>query len=126
MSKFTVILSLSFAYICVCTLFTSPVSGGSLNPSGGSNGVLPSGGSAAGAASNRKVRILNSNPGLVRLFRLLSRSNGLSPDDEDVFGGEDESYFQKRQQYDDYGHMRFGKRNPKDFDDYGHMRFGRK
>ncbi|CAG0892391.1 unnamed protein product [Cyprideis torosa] len=28
-----------------------------------------------------------------------------------------------KRQFDDYGHMRFGKRA--DFDDYGHMRFGR-
>lgn len=32
-----------------------------------------------------------------------------------------------KRQFDDYGHMRFGKRgDPEDkFDDYGHMRFGR-
>ncbi len=47
-------------------------------------------------------------------------------DDDDVFT-EDENNFRKRQ-YDDYGHMRFGKRNQpsKDFDDYGHLRFGKK
>jgi len=38
---------------------------------------------------------------------------------------DEESYLQKRQ-YDDYGHMRFGKRQSKgDFDDYGHLRFGK-
>jgi len=50
----------------------------------------------------------------------------LQGEDEDLFT-EDENYFKKRQ-YDDYGHMRFGKRNQqpvKDFDDYGHMRFGK-
>ncbi|EEB11923.1 drosulfakinins precursor, putative [Pediculus humanus corporis] len=32
----------------------------------------------------------------------------------------------KRQdQFDDYGHMRFGKRG-EDLDDYGHMRFGKR
>ena len=30
---------------------------------------------------------------------------------------------QLKRRDDDYGHMRFGKR---DFDDYGHMRFGRR
>jgi hypothetical protein len=36
-----------------------------------------------------------------------------------------------KRQFDDYGHMRFGKRGPtsrvqpRAFDDYGHMRFGR-
>ncbi|KAL5274364.1 Dsk family protein [Megaselia abdita] len=32
----------------------------------------------------------------------------------------------KTKRYDDYGHLRFGKRGGEDsFDDYGHMRFGR-
>ncbi|KAH8255046.1 hypothetical protein KR032_008242 [Drosophila birchii] len=32
----------------------------------------------------------------------------------------------KAKRFDDYGHMRFGKRGGDDqFDDYGHMRFGR-
>lgn len=32
----------------------------------------------------------------------------------------------RSKRYDDYGHMRFGKRGGEDqFDDYGHMRFGR-
>ncbi|XP_039492415.1 drosulfakinins [Drosophila santomea] len=32
----------------------------------------------------------------------------------------------KSKRFDDYGHMRFGKRGGDDqFDDYGHMRFGR-
>jgi len=41
--------------------------------------------------------------------------------------GDEDTIMQKRQQYDDYGHMRFGKRGGKtnDFDDYGHLRFGR-
>ncbi|EDV94462.1 drosulfakinins [Drosophila grimshawi] len=33
---------------------------------------------------------------------------------------------ERPKRFDDYGHMRFGKRNGDDqFDDYGHMRFGR-
>jgi hypothetical protein len=49
----------------------------------------------------------------------------MSGDEDDLYT-EDENYFKKRQ-YDDYGHMRFGKRTQpvKDFDDYGHMRFGK-
>ncbi|XP_030371026.1 drosulfakinins [Scaptodrosophila lebanonensis] len=34
---------------------------------------------------------------------------------------------ERPKRFDDYGHMRFGKRGGDDqFDDYGHMRFGRK
>lgn len=33
---------------------------------------------------------------------------------------------ERTKRFDDYGHMRFGKRGGEDqFDDYGHMRFGR-
>ena len=32
----------------------------------------------------------------------------------------------RSKRFDDYGHMRFGKRGGEEqFDDYGHMRFGR-
>lgn len=42
-------------------------------------------------------------------------------DDDDVY------LYDKSKRYDDYGHMRFGKRSEEDhFDDYGHMRFGKK
>ena len=47
--------------------------------------------------------------------------------DDDDLQSDDDNFVQKRQ-YDDYGHMRFGKRSPtgsKDFDDYGHLRFGK-
>jgi hypothetical protein len=39
--------------------------------------------------------------------------------------GEDEDNLQlsKRQQLDDYGHMRFGKRSRSDHAGYGHLRF---
>uniref|UniRef100_A0A1B6EE29 Sulfakinin n=1 Tax=Clastoptera arizonana TaxID=38151 RepID=A0A1B6EE29_9HEMI len=39
----------------------------------------------------------------------------------------DDVFDMNKRQFDDYGHMRFGKRgDPEDkFDDYGHMRFGR-
>ncbi|KYQ59344.1 hypothetical protein ALC60_01654 [Trachymyrmex zeteki] len=41
--------------------------------------------------------------------------------------GEDEDNLQlsKRQQLDDYGHMRFGKRSNGDDEEYGHSRLGR-
>lgn len=40
---------------------------------------------------------------------------------------DDEEMFDKSKRYDDYGHMRFGKRGGEDqFDDYGHMRFGKR
>lgn len=41
-------------------------------------------------------------------------------------GGDDDGIFDSKRFDDDYGHMRFGKRNEEKFDDYGHMRFGRK
>ncbi|ODN04808.1 Drosulfakinin [Orchesella cincta] len=93
----------------VCTALCDPINGG------GGSGTAPS----APHPNARKLRVLN--PGLSRMFRML-RSTGISDDDEVLV--DDDGYFQKRQ-YDDYGHMRFGKRNPKDFDDYGHMRFGK-
>ncbi|XP_022214379.2 drosulfakinins [Drosophila obscura] len=41
-----------------------------------------------------------------------------------LMDNEDDRTMSKR--FDDYGHMRFGKRGGDDqFDDYGHMRFGR-
>lgn len=40
---------------------------------------------------------------------------------------DDEEMDDKSKRYDDYGHMRFGKRGGEDqFDDYGHMRFGKR
>lgn len=40
---------------------------------------------------------------------------------------DDEEMYDKSKRYDDYGHMRFGKRGGEDqFDDYGHMRFGKR
>nr|QBX89077.1 sulfakinin [Nephrops norvegicus] len=30
-----------------------------------------------------------------------------------------------KREFDEYGHMRFGKRGGVDYDDYGHLRFGR-
>lgn len=39
---------------------------------------------------------------------------------------DDDDSFDKTKRYDDYGHMRFGKRQDEQFDDYGHMRFGKR
>ncbi len=40
---------------------------------------------------------------------------------------DDDEMYDKSKRYDDYGHMRFGKRGGEDqFDDYGHMRFGKR
>ncbi|XP_055681780.1 drosulfakinins [Lutzomyia longipalpis] len=42
---------------------------------------------------------------------------------------EDNSFGEVSKRFDDYGHMRFGKRGNGEgdqFDDYGHMRFGRR
>lgn len=41
---------------------------------------------------------------------------------------DDEEMYDKSKRYDDYGHMRFGKRGGGEdqFDDYGHMRFGKR
>lgn len=39
---------------------------------------------------------------------------------------DDDDPFDKTKRYDDYGHMRFGKRQDEQFDDYGHMRFGKR
>ncbi|XP_055295054.1 drosulfakinins [Sitodiplosis mosellana] len=39
---------------------------------------------------------------------------------------DDDDFIDKSKRYDDYGHMRFGKRGDDKFDDYGHMRFGKR
>lgn len=39
---------------------------------------------------------------------------------------DDDDFLDKSKRYDDYGHMRFGKRGDDQFDDYGHMRFGKR
>lgn len=45
---------------------------------------------------------------------------------EDLMGeDEDNLRLSKRQNLDDYGHMRFGKRSNGDNDEYGRPRFGR-
>ncbi|RXG52591.1 Drosulfakinin [Armadillidium vulgare] len=64
------------------------------------------------------------NPHLIVYERQLSPylMEELSSDFEDLEDDFDIHGPNKRH-FDDYGHLRFGKR--KDFDDYGHLRFGR-
>ncbi|XP_015601843.1 uncharacterized protein LOC107270914 [Cephus cinctus] len=44
-------------------------------------------------------------------------------DIDEQFSEDDDMMEINKRQFDDYGHMRFGKRDQ--FDDYGHLRFGR-
>jgi len=104
MSKLTIFLSIVIVYFCCIAIGYGDSSSG------------PS--ATTGALAQKKVRVLS--PAASRLYRLLLR-NGMQLGDDDI-PTEDELFLQKRQ-YDDYGHMRFGKRN--DFDDYGHLRFGK-
>lgn len=59
--------------------------------------------------------------------RVLQLSRSKIPIELDLMLDEDEA-FDKSKRYDDYGHMRFGKRagGEDQFDDYGHMRFGKR
>lgn len=65
------------------------------------------------------------NGGTLGSKTLLPRSK-IIPIEVDLLLDDDEMY-DKSKRYDDYGHMRFGKRGGEDqFDDYGHMRFGKR
>lgn len=60
--------------------------------------------------------------------RVLQLSRSKIPIELDLLLDDDEMY-DKSKRYDDYGHMRFGKRaggGEDQFDDYGHMRFGKR
>jgi len=98
-------------------LFTCAIVQGGGEPM---NPMTSGGGGVTGVVSPKNVRILS--PAVTKLYRMIRRGQ---LDDDDLFA-EDENNYKKRQ-YDDYGHMRFGKRNQpsKDFDDYGHLRFGK-
>ncbi|KAL0115517.1 hypothetical protein PUN28_010796 [Cardiocondyla obscurior] len=62
---------------------------------------------------------------ILRDKTLKSRGSYVVKDMEDLVGEDEDSLrFSKRQQLDDYGHMRFGKRSNED-DKYGYPRFGR-
>ncbi|XP_035712621.1 callisulfakinin isoform X2 [Folsomia candida] len=111
MSKFTVFATIFVLYACAVALGLGDPSSSNL------------GGGLPGVVSPKNVRILS--PAATRLYRMIRKGVSFRLDDDDLFA-EDENNFRKRQ-YDDYGHMRFGKRNQpsKDFDDYGHLRFGK-
>nr|QXU63184.1 sulfakinin [Dendroctonus armandi] len=75
-----------------------------------------------GLSRNRANGVLKYPYRVVQYRRLKPHAimNDFEEDDDDVFN------LSKRQQTnsDDYGHLRFGKREEQ-VDDYGHMRFGR-
>lgn len=73
---------------------------------------------------NRNIRTPFSNSISQRLAPI-SHSR-IQPLEVDLVVDDDDA-FDKSKRYDDYGHMRFGKRGGDDqFDDYGHMRFGKR
>ncbi|XP_019873919.1 uncharacterized protein LOC109602040 [Aethina tumida] len=59
-----------------------------------------------------------NKPLLNQLARIKEPVDAFIVDEDDLFD------LAKRQTSEDYGHLRFGKRDEQ-FDDYGHMRFGR-
>lgn len=70
-------------------------------------------------------RPLRSNINFGVLPKLVQLSRSKTPNEFDILS-DDDDLFDMSKKFDDYGHMRFGKRGEGDqFDDYGHMRFGR-
>lgn len=70
-------------------------------------------------------RPLRANINFGALPKLVQLSRSKIPNEFDVLS-DDDDMFDISKKFDDYGHMRFGKRGEGDqFDDYGHMRFGR-
>lgn len=70
-------------------------------------------------------RPLRSNINFGSLPKLVQLSRSKTPNEFDILS-DDDDLFDISKKFDDYGHMRFGKRGEGDqFDDYGHMRFGR-
>lgn len=61
----------------------------------------------------------------IRPARLLQPPRSKTPIELDLMFDDDDQMYEKNKRFDDYGHMRFGKRGVDQFDDYGHMRFGR-
>lgn len=69
---------------------------------------------------------INSGSGLGSGSKSLLPRSKIIPIELDLLL-DDEEMYDKSKRYDDYGHMRFGKRGGEDqFDDYGHMRFGKR
>lgn len=71
---------------------------------------------------NRNIRTPFSNSIGQRLMPSHSKMQPLELD----LVVDDDDFIDKSKRYDDYGHMRFGKRGDDQFDDYGHMRFGKR
>lgn len=73
---------------------------------------------------NRNIRTPFSNSIGQRSVPAIPHSKG-QPLELDLLV-DDDDFIDKSKRYDDYGHMRFGKRGDDQFDDYGHMRFGKR
>lgn len=83
-----------------------------------------------GGSNSGRVRRISTRFGLnnnyPNKFQQIPRTR--FPLDLDLLTDDDDLLFDMSKRMDDYGHMRFGKRNGGEgdqFDDYGHMRFGR-
>lgn len=89
-------------------------------------------GGVGAARSNYRLRnalaMANANGGLRSAMANDMAARPKVPIEMDLLVDDDDLYlYDKSKRYDDYGHMRFGKRSEGDqFDDYGHMRFGKK
>lgn len=80
---------------------------------------------AHSALRSLQNRPLRSNINFATLPKLVQLSRSKAPSEFDILN-DDDDLFDINKKFDDYGHMRFGKRGEGDqFDDYGHMRFGR-
>lgn len=76
---------------------------------------------------NRNIRTPLSNSISQRLAPITISHSRIQPLEMELVVDDDDEAFDKSKRYDDYGHMRFGKRGGDDqFDDYGHMRFGKR
>lgn len=74
---------------------------------------------------NRNIRAPFSNSIGQRLVPAAVSHANMQPLELDLLV-DDDDFIDKSKRYDDYGHMRFGKRGDDQFDDYGHMRFGKR
>lgn len=80
---------------------------------------------AFGYNFNRNIRAPFTNSIGQRLAPASVQRSKIQPLELDLVV-DDDDFFDKSKRYDDYGHMRFGKRGDDQFDDYGHMRFGKR
>lgn len=91
-----------------------------------SENLNPPGRLPLGQKLNRNIRSPFSNSlSFGNGQRMVQISRSKIPIEMDLLVDDDELY-DKSKRYDDYGHMRFGKRGEDQFDDYGHMRFGKR